>query len=218
MTTEETTMMNEETQSTTQEVDAKKDATNEQTKAENDADKTDENSDKQTDENKNDIPAEYNFEAVKLPEGMELDQDLLKEFVPIAKEDNLSQEQANRYMQLAVKLVEKQASGINAQLQQLDDARIAQYQTALNADKEIYSGDAKQTDLYLNTADKGYSYLSEETKQEIAKYGLNYSPAFIKDMHKLGLLFKDDEIPSAKNPATKEEDPAHVLFGNVTQE
>lgn len=159
-------------------------------------------------------PENYDFKDVQLPQGMTLDEDLLKEFTPLLKEDNLSQAQANRYMQLAVRLVEKQSNNLIEQFKQAQSATIAQYQNALNQDKEIYGADTKQTDLYLDVADKGYNFFSEETRAELNKYGLNYCPALIKDMKKLGDLFKNDTIPQGGKPVATEQTPAQILYGN----
>lgn len=159
-------------------------------------------------------PENYDFKDVQLPEGMTFDEELLNEFTPLLKEDNLTQDQANRYMQLAVRLVEKQSNNLIEQFKQAQSATIAQYQNALNQDKEIYGADTKQTDLYLDVADKGYNFFSEETRAELNKYGLNYCPALIKDMKKLGDLFKNDTIPQGGKPVATEQTPAQILYGN----
>jgi len=159
-------------------------------------------------------PENYDFKDVQLPEGMIFDEELLNEFTPLLKEDNLTQDQANRYMQLAVRLIEKQSNNLIEQFKQAQSATIAQYQNALNQDKEIYGADTKQTDLYLDVADKGYNFFSEETRAELNKYGLNYCPALIKDMKKLGDLFKNDTIPQGGKPVATEQTPAQILYGN----
>lgn len=169
--------------------------------------------DKTKDEPKNIAPENYDFKDVQLPQGMTLDEDLLKEFTPLLKEDNLSQAQANRYMQLAVKLVEKQSNSMIEQIKQAQNASIAQYEQALNQDKEIYGGDKKQTDLYLDVADKGYNFLSQETRDELGKYGLNFCPSLIKDMNRLGKLFQNDSIPQGNKPVSTQESAAQILYG-----
>lgn len=169
--------------------------------------------DKTKDEPKNIAPENYDFKDVQLPQGMTLDEDLLKEFTPLLKEDNLSQAQANRYMKLAVKLVEKQSNSMIEQIKQAQNASIAQYEQALNQDKEIYGGNKKQTDLYLDVADKGYNFLSQETRDELGKYGLNFCPSLIKDMNRLGKLFQNDSIPQGNKPVSTQESAAQILYG-----
>lgn len=169
--------------------------------------------DKTKDEPKNIAPENYDFKDVQLPQGMTLDEDLLKEFTPLLKEDNLSQAQANRYMKLAVKLVVKQSNSMIEQIKQAQNASIAQYEQALNQDKEIYGGNKKQTDLYLDVADKGYNFLSQETRDELGKYGLNFCPSLIKDMNRLGKLFQNDSIPQGNKPVSTQESAAQILYG-----
>ena len=49
-------------------------------------------------------PETYDYKDVNIPEDLEYDKDMLKEFDALNKETNLSQAQANKYMQFGIRL------------------------------------------------------------------------------------------------------------------
>lgn len=171
-------------------------------------------------DNKNDnviygAPENYDYKDIKLPEGYEYDKDVLNEFDTLNKETNLSQAQANKYMELGLKLAQKHTGNIPAILEQVQQAKITQYKQALNTDAEIGGGDKNKMNAYLDIAEKGYgAFANDEVKAAFADAGLNYHPAVIKMFHRIGELVGDDEIFSANKPkGTDSNDPAEVLYG-----
>lgn len=163
-------------------------------------------------------PEAYDYKDVKLPEGSQLDKEMLKEFDALNKETNLSQAQANKYMELGIKLAQKNAGNLPNLLQQVTQAKITQYQQALNTDKEICGGDKNKLNAYLDIADKGYTALaSDGLKKVLAETGLNYHPEVIKLFHKLGERVGDDKVFNAKVPAGSQQDAADILYGSNNQ-
>ena len=68
-------------------------------------------------------PEQFDYTEVQLPEGMELDKEMLGKFEPLAKEFNLSNKSANKLMNLAVELVAKNtpnAENLATQIQQAE--------------------------------------------------------------------------------------------------
>lgn len=164
-------------------------------------------------------PEAYDYKDVKLPEGSQLDKEMLKEFDALNKETNLSQAQANKYMELGIKLAQKNADNLPAIMQQVTQAKITQYQQALNTDKEICGGDRNKLNAYLDVADKGYTALaSDGLKKVLAENGLNYHPEVIKLFHTLGERVGDDKFFNAKIPAGVKQDAADILYGSNDNE
>lgn len=160
-------------------------------------------------------PETYDYKEVKLPEGSQLDKEILKEFDTLNKETNLSQAQANKYMQLGIKLAQKNVDNLPAILQQVTQARITSYQQALNTDKEICDGDKNKLNAYLDIADKGYNALATEgLKNVLSEFGLIYHPEVIKLFHKLGERVGDDKLFNANIPAGVKQDAADILYGS----
>lgn len=161
-------------------------------------------------------PESYDYKEVMLPEGMTLDQEILDEFNPIAKKFNLSQKSTNELMGLAVKLVQKQATGLVNGIKEAQQAETAQYQQLLENDKEI-GENQEARNAYLDTADIGYNAIANENvKTVLTQKGLDYHPDIIKMFHKIGQLCKDDQLPDVNMPAAKSENPADVLYGSKT--
>ena len=160
-------------------------------------------------------PEAYNYEAIKLPEGYEYDKDMLKEFDALNKETNLSQAQANKYMEFGLKLAQKSAGNVPEILKQVHQAKVTQFQQALNTDKEIGGGDKAKMNAYLDIADKGYTaFANDEVKAALADAGLNYHPAIVKMFHRIGELVGDDKVFAPKTPTGSPADPADILYGS----
>lgn len=159
-------------------------------------------------------PDVYDYKDVKLPENLEYDKDMLKEFNALNKETNLSQAQANKYMEFGIKLAQKQGADLPNILEQVQQAKVAQFKQAMNTDAELGNGDKAKMNAYLDVADKGYvAFANDEVKAALADTGLNYHPAIIKMFHRLGELVGDDKIYSTKAP-TGGTDTASILYGN----
>ena len=159
-------------------------------------------------------PEIYDYKDVKIPQNLEYDKDMLKEFDALNKETNLSQAQANKYMEFGLRLAQKHSAELPKLLQQAQQAKITQFKQALNTDTEIGGGDKAKMNAYLDTADKGFdAFADDEVKSALADSGLNYHPAIIKMFHRIGELVGDDKIYAPKIPSGTN-DAATILYGN----
>lgn len=160
-------------------------------------------------------PETFDYSNVQLPEGMQLDEELLKEFEPVAKKLNLSNKSANELMNLAVKLTEKNTAKFSEFAQELQQAKINSYHELLNTDKELNANNEAQYNQYLDVAIQGLKAVATPGFTELLKTeGLTHHPEFIKTFHKIGELCASEKIPDAKYPAgQKEPDAADVLYG-----
>jgi len=160
-------------------------------------------------------PEAYDYSEVQLPEGMTLDNDLLKEFEPIAKKLNLSNKSANELMGLAVKLSEKNIGKFADFAQEMQQAKKEQYLELLNTDKELNTGNKEAYEQYLDVSIQGLNAVATPGFIEVLKAeGLTHHPEFIKTFHAIGKLCTSEKIPDASYPASqKEVDAAEVLYG-----
>lgn len=164
-------------------------------------------------------PDSYDFKSIELPEGIQFDNALAQKFEPVAKELNLSQESANKLVNL---LVEHQQSQLGNQKEiiaafkkQELEASVIEYQKMMNSDVEMGAGDKDKQNAYIDVADKGYNaFASEGLKNTLEQLGLIYHPEVIKHFHKLGKLTGNDSIQQSTRPAGASERPADVLYGN----
>lgn len=137
-------------------------------------------------------PENYDYSNVELPEGMELDKELTEEFSTAAKELNLSQAKADKFMSMGVKLTQKLNDKFQSALKEAQENQIKAYTTMLNTDSEIGGAKLKQS---LQDANVAYeTFVSQEAADILAETGLNKHPAIVKVFMKIGKELKNDTI------------------------
>ncbi len=145
-------------------------------------------------------PEKYEF---KTAEGQELDAEAVKAFEPIAKELNLSNEQAQKLVdvygsKIMPKLVEQQA----AQWQQ----QIEQWAEQVKADKDL------GTDVSIGAAQKAMDkFGSPELKQYLNETGLGNHPELVRIFANIGKAMSEDGLVTGNSGGAKS--AADVLFG-----
>lgn len=131
-------------------------------------------------------PEKYDFKA---GEGVELDQEALKDFEPVARELNLTNEQAQ-------KLVDAYSTKI-LPLVQKQQAEAWQKQTegwaeAVKADKDI--GGANLTSS-ISSAQRALEIFGDaDLKQYLNETGLGNHPALVKAFVKVGKAMSEDKV------------------------
>ncbi len=145
-------------------------------------------------------PEKYEF---KTAEGQELDAEAVKAFEPIAKELNLSNEQAQKLVdvygsKIMPKLVEQQA----AQWQ----GAIEPNNTQVKADKDL------GTDASIGAAQKAMDkFGSPELKQYLNETGLGNHPELVRIFANIGKAMSEDGLVTGNSGGAKS--AADVLFG-----
>ena len=131
------------------------------------------------------------YEAFKAPEGYEVDATLFDEFAPVLKELNLSQEQAQRVVDFAPKLIEAtQARTVGAVFEQLGMADRPTWAASLKTDKE-FGGDKLAENLAVaNKAVQAFG--SPALNAILNKTGLGNHPEMVRAFYKVGLQIKED--------------------------
>ena len=148
-------------------------------------------------QNEDVAPDNYDFKNVEMPEGMNLDEELTTEFSATAKEMNLSQAKADKFMQMGVKLAEKiQNRMLDAYKEQINT-----YSTMLNTDPEIGGAKLQQSLADANIAYK--QFVPDDAAKLLSDTGLNKHPAIVKVFMNIGKQMKNDTIRQTGN-VTKE--------------
>ena len=161
-------------------------------------------------------PEQFDYSSTVLPEGMELDQELVNEFEPVARKLNLSNQSANELMGLAVKLAQKNFSRLGDIGKQIEEQEKASYMQLLDSDPELNISDDTKYNQYLSVANQGLKATATSGFMNlIKKKGLTHHPEFIKTFHKIGELCSSDKLPEVNIPAGKEKlDAADILYGS----
>lgn len=148
-------------------------------------------------------PEKYEFQS---GEGQELDQEALKEFEPIARDLNLTNEQAQ-------KLVDVYGSKILAGVQQRQveawTKQTEDWAATVKADKEI--GGDKLT-ANLGVAQRAIdTFGSPELKEYLNTTGLGNNPELVRFCVKVGKSMSEDSMVTAGNSGQRS--AADVLYG-----
>ena len=137
-------------------------------------------------------PENYTTNDIKLPEGMTLNQDVLKEFNEFADKTNLSQKGYNEAVNYGIKLVEKTKNDMLELFQKAEEQKITGYQRACFNDPEIGGENYQKA---LSEAVPAYKqFANEETQKLFAETGLQYHPAIIKMFRNISAQMVDDSF------------------------
>ena len=131
-------------------------------------------------------PEKYEFQAA---EGQELDSAALEQFEPIARELNLSNEQAQKMVDLyGTKILPM----VQQQQAEAWQAQTEQWAADVNADKEI--GGDKLT-ANLSAAQRALEQFGDqELKEYLDTTGLGNHPALVKAFIKVGKAMSEDKV------------------------
>lgn len=143
-----------------------------------------------------------------LPEGMSLDADLLSEAAPIFKELNLTQEQAQKLVDLQVKQVQ---AGSDKQIDTFNQL-MTDWQEQSKNDSE-FGGD--KFDASIKTARNAIDkFGSDGLKQLLDQHGVGNHPEMIRFMVRVGSLLAEDNPGGTTTPASKAKDRVSTLYPN----
>lgn len=170
-----------------------------------------------TAEDKKEAPAgaPEKYEAFTLPEGMEVDEELLAEFTPTLKELGLTQAAAQKVMDFAPKLIERTVQQTTAALlDQVGMADRASWSESSRTDKE-FGGDKLNENLAV--AQKAMTaFGTPELRAVLNKTGLGNHPELIRAFVRAGKAISEDGyVPGGKtttvaNPAVRVYDASNM--------
>lgn len=160
--------------------------------------------DKEGDKKPEGAPEKYEFSA---PEGTELDKAAVEQFEPIARELNLSQEQAQKLVDLYGSKVMPQLMKQQAESWQ---KQVADWGTAAKEDKEI-GGDKFGANLEKAKQAMG-TFATPELREFLESSGMGNHPEMIRLMVKVGAAMSEDNLVTSNEKGQRS--AADVLYGN----
>lgn len=161
------------------------------------------------------LEAPESYEAFSLPEGMEIDEEILGEFQQMAKEHGLPQDQAQRYVDFGSKLVQQAQEGTVATLSDQWSETCAKWVEEIKADKELGGDNLPQT---LAVARKAISTFGDDNlRQVLEETGMTNNPALLRFAHKIGRALLDDTLHTGSPTANAERPPEQVLYPTMLQ-
>ena len=147
-------------------------------------------------------PEKYEFQA---GEGVELDAEALKDFEPVARDLNLTNEQAQKLVDAYPKIL----AGVQQRQADAWQATTEQWAADVKADKEI--GGEKLT-ANLSAAQRALDQFgTPELKEYLNTTGLGNHPDLVKTFVKIGKSMSEDGMVTGKE--TGQRSAAEVLYG-----
>jgi len=145
------------------------------------------------------------YEEFTLPEGFQKDGPLLEAFTPLAKEANLPQEMAQKFVDLGAKLVaDTQAAQMKAW-----EGVVSEWTASLKADKEVGGAALKENTGYAVKALKQYA--DPETRKYLDDSRLANHPGLFKLLVRVGKTVSEDKLFEGGS-ARSESNPAKTLY------
>lgn len=147
-------------------------------------------------------PEKYEFTAA---EGVELDTEAMKDFEPVARDLNLTNEQAQKLVDAYPKIL----AGVQQRQADAWQAQTEQWATDVKADKEI--GGDKLT-ANLSSAQRALDQFgTPELKEYLNGTGLGNHPELVKAFVKIGKAMSEDGMVDGSNQGQRS--AAEVLYG-----
>lgn len=147
-------------------------------------------------------PEKYEFTA---GEGVELDTEALKDFEPVARELNLTNEQAQKLVDAYPKIL----AGVQQRQAEAWQAQTEEWAATVKADKEI--GGDKLT-ANLGVAQRALdTFGTPELKEYLNGTGLGNHPELVKAFIKVGKAMSEDGMVTGKESGQRS--AAEVLYG-----
>jgi hypothetical protein len=149
-----------------------------------------------------------------MPQGVELNADLLEAISPIFKKHGLTQEAASELVKThADALAKAETAGEakrEADFKEFMKTTVTNYQATLR--KEW----GAETDAKLAIAQAGMAkVVSPAMKAVLDDTGLGSHPEFAKAFYQVGLMSREDTPPSVVTPPGSGKSAAQVLYGNT---
>ncbi len=154
-------------------------------------------------EEKPGAPEEY--ADFTLPEGMEIDPDLIAEFKAEAKRLNLSQEDAQKLVDIQAKLAEKQGKAILEQHQKTIAEWAEQVKTELGADYK------KELAFAAKAINK---FGTPELREFFNATGIGNHPELVKVFINIGKQISEDAFVEGKTKAAPKS-AAEIIYGDT---
>lgn len=151
-------------------------------------------------------PEKYEF---VLPEGVEMDADLLAKFEPFAREKNLPQAEAQKLIDLytEAKLADVKAQQV-AWVKQVND-----WAETVRKDPEI---GGTNFDGSITAAQKFIAkYGTDELKKELHRTGLGSNPEIVRLLARAGRAMSEDKVHTSTGGAELDRTPERILYPSM---
>jgi hypothetical protein len=157
-------------------------------------------------------PDAYDF---KVPEGFEIDSEVLEQFTGIAKQLGLTQEQAQGVVDLQTKLIEKGEATRQEALQNALDEQASRWADEIKNDPELGGAKFEETTRVALRAVQAFA--TDDLRLLLNESGIGNHPEMVRLFHAIGLAISEDKVvlPGNAVPPPEQRRAADILFGDI---
>lgn len=158
---------------------------------------------------KKDEGAPESYEDFVLPEGMDLDSELMEQAKPLFKELNLTQEQAQ-------KLVDLQTRSVAEQQERMEDSwrtTLEEWANETKNDKE-FGGKAFEENVAVAKAALK-EFATDDFKEMLNFTGVGNHKEMVRFLYRVGKAISNDKILQGSRSPESTKDPAKILFPDM---
>lgn len=152
--------------------------------------------------------APESYTDFNMPEGMEADQGMMETFLPLAKEGKLSQEGAQKFVDLYSQGLK---ASVDAHVKDWADA-MGKWTDDTKADKEIGGERFDETKVNVNLALKTFG--NEKLSEMLEVTGVGNHVEFVRFFDKIGALVANDKIDLGNVAVTETRTQAEIMYPN----
>lgn len=149
------------------------------------------------------------YEDFKMPEGVQVDKAALEQFTPLAKELNLSQDQAQKIVDQYAKLQQDRAGEV---VKQWND-RVDGWRKATEGDKE-YGGTALKENLAHATRFRD-AFATPELRSFLEEYQIGNHPEVVRLFVRAGKAMSEDQFKPGNAQPKDEGDRARRMYPSM---
>ena len=161
---------------------------------------------KAAEEKKKEEGAPESYTDFSMPEGMEVDQGMMETFLPLAKEGKLSQEGAQKFVDLYSKGLK---DSVDAHVKDWADA-MGKWKDDTKADKEVGGERFDQTQVNVNLALKTFG--NEKLSEMLEVTGVGNHVEFVRFFDKIGTLVSNDKIDLGNVANAETRTQAEIMY------
>ena len=162
----------------------------------------------EADESK-DEGAPETYEDFNLPEGFESDKELMDEFKVLAKEENWSQEKAQKL----VDLQNKAMTHAGETLKQRWNNTQKEWRESTENDKAFGGDKLDESLVFAKSAIKKFG--NDAFSEILESTGMGNHPEVVRFLYKIGKSISEDDIMAGRAAASGPKDPAKILFPDM---
>ncbi len=162
----------------------------------------------EADESK-DEGAPETYEDFNLPEGFESDKELMDEFKVLAKEENWSQEKAQKLVDLQNKAMTRAGDTLK---QRWNDTQ-KEWRESTENDKTFGGDKLDESLVFAKSAIKKFG--NDAFSEMLESTGMGNHPEVVRFLYKIGKSISEDDIMAGRAAASGPKDPAKILFPDM---